>query len=156
MQTRRHERNPLRAAIGRRRIEPSDDPLRARKLQCDGNEAFDHDHEPISNQLRRRELQKKAMHAVDVTRGLKTRSAARVCGVRRGRARPPGKTFSRAYFRSCLVMRNRAFFVALCAFVTFAFAGCGEPVRSIVLWHAYRGGEEKAIDQIAAQYENEN
>ena len=54
------------------------------------------------------------------------------------------------------MMRNRAFFVAFCAFVAFVFSGCGEPVKSIVLWHAYRGGEEKAIDRIAAQYEEEN
>ncbi|MEO7114017.1 MAG: extracellular solute-binding protein, partial [Polyangiaceae bacterium] len=53
-------------------------------------------------------------------------------------------------------MRNRAFSIAVLAICAIVFSGCGDPVKSIVLWHAYRGGEEKAIDQIAAQYEEEN
>jgi arabinogalactan oligomer/maltooligosaccharide transport system permease protein len=52
-------------------------------------------------------------------------------------------------------MRN-SLFLGLLAICAIAFSGCGEPAKSIVLWHAYRGGEEKALDQIAAQYEDEN
>ncbi|MEO8797317.1 MAG: extracellular solute-binding protein, partial [Polyangiaceae bacterium] len=40
--------------------------------------------------------------------------------------------------------------MTICA---LAFAGCGEPAQSIVLWHAYRGGEERAIERLAADYE---
>lgn len=42
------------------------------------------------------------------------------------------------------------------AIFAIAFSGCGEPATSIVLWHAYRGGEEKAIAQIVAAYDDEN
>ncbi len=50
-------------------------------------------------------------------------------------------------------MRNRAFLSLLLTICALAFAGCGEPAQSIVLWHAYRGGEERAIERLAADYE---
>ena len=34
--------------------------------------------------------------------------------------------------------------------------GCGEPARGIVVWHPYRGGEQKALEQIAAAFEEEH
>lgn len=36
-----------------------------------------------------------------------------------------------------------------------ALPGCGEPPRGIVVWHPYRGGEQKALETIAAKYESE-
>ncbi|HSO32545.1 MAG TPA: extracellular solute-binding protein [Labilithrix sp.] len=51
-------------------------------------------------------------------------------------------------------MRAFAVLVALVlAFVTLP--GCGEPPRGVVVWHPYRGGEQKALEQIAARFEAE-
>ncbi|MBS2019578.1 MAG: extracellular solute-binding protein [Deltaproteobacteria bacterium] len=36
-----------------------------------------------------------------------------------------------------------------------AFPGCAEPPRGIVVWHPYRGGEQKALESFAAKYERE-
>lgn len=36
-----------------------------------------------------------------------------------------------------------------------ACPGCGEPPRGIVVWHPYRGGEQKALETFAAKYERE-
>jgi arabinogalactan oligomer/maltooligosaccharide transport system permease protein len=58
--------------------------------------------------------------------------------------------------RHALPKVAQAFFAVVFAICAIAFSGCGEPVKSVVLWHAYRGGEEKAIEKIAAQYEEEN
>ena len=51
-------------------------------------------------------------------------------------------------------MRNRAFFSLFLLIVgALVLPACGEGTPSIVLWHAYRGGEEKALDRLAADYE---
>ena len=33
--------------------------------------------------------------------------------------------------------------------------GCGEPPRGVVVWHPYRGGEQKALEKIVARFEAE-
>ena len=53
-------------------------------------------------------------------------------------------------------MRNRAVFLLFCAICAIAFPGCGEPAKSIVLWHAYRGREESAIEMLARRYEEKH
>ncbi|MGH7280424.1 MAG: extracellular solute-binding protein [Polyangiaceae bacterium] len=53
-------------------------------------------------------------------------------------------------------MRNRAIFLLFCAICSIALPGCGEPAKNIVLWHAYRGREESAIELLARRYEEEH
>ena len=36
-----------------------------------------------------------------------------------------------------------------------ALPGCGEPPRGVVVWHPYRGGEQRALEQIAARFQAE-
>lgn len=53
-------------------------------------------------------------------------------------------------------MRNRAFFTLFLAIFGIVFAGCDEPPPSIVLWHAYRGTEEAALEEVAERYQEEH
>ncbi len=48
-------------------------------------------------------------------------------------------------------------FAALLAFVfgLVAMPGCAEPPRGVVVWHPYRGGEQRAIEEIAARFSAE-
>ena len=46
-----------------------------------------------------------------------------------------------------------AFLALVLAFV--ALPGCQEPPRGVVVWHPYRGGEQKALEKIAARFEAE-
>lgn len=54
-------------------------------------------------------------------------------------------------------MNTRSFFVALVALVAalIVLPGCGEPPRGIVVWHPYRGGEQAALEAVAARWETE-
>ncbi len=51
-------------------------------------------------------------------------------------------------------MRALAALVALLLAI-LTLPGCGEPPRGVVVWHAYRGGEQKALEQLAARFEAE-
>lgn len=48
-------------------------------------------------------------------------------------------------------------FVVLVALIAalVALPGCAEPPRGVVVWHPYRGGEQKALEAIAARFESE-
>ena len=49
---------------------------------------------------------------------------------------------------------KRSLVVLLAVVVCLAIVpGCGEPTPSVVLWHAYRGAEEKALVQLARDYQ---
>jgi arabinogalactan oligomer / maltooligosaccharide transport system permease protein len=51
---------------------------------------------------------------------------------------------------------RRLAFVLLALLVALVVAGCGEPPKTgIVVWHPYRGDEQKALDSIAARFESE-
>jgi arabinogalactan oligomer / maltooligosaccharide transport system permease protein len=51
---------------------------------------------------------------------------------------------------------RRAFVLLVAIVMAFvALPGCGEPPRGVVVWHPYRGGEQKALEQIAARFEAE-
>ncbi|MDB4945992.1 MAG: sugar transporter permease [Labilithrix sp.] len=47
-----------------------------------------------------------------------------------------------------------ALFALVLAVVTLM--GCGEPARGIIVWHPYRGGEQKALEVIAARFQAEH
>ena len=44
---------------------------------------------------------------------------------------------------------------ALCTLLVALLPGCAEPPRGIVVWHAYRGGEQSALEAIAKRFEAE-
>jgi arabinogalactan oligomer/maltooligosaccharide transport system permease protein len=46
--------------------------------------------------------------------------------------------------------------VMLAAVLPGSVVACGEPGEHIVLWHAYRGEEEKALTELAARYEHDH
>lgn len=46
--------------------------------------------------------------------------------------------------------------IVLIALLCCTLFGCEEPPRGIVVWHPYRGGEQKAIERIAAEFEKEH
>src|SRR3954464_383507 len=46
--------------------------------------------------------------------------------------------------------------VVLLAALLAVLPGCAEPARGVVVWHAYRGGEQKAIETIAKRFEREH
>ena len=51
---------------------------------------------------------------------------------------------------------RRAFVLLVAMVMAFvALPGCGEPPRGVVVWHPYRGGEQKALEQIVARFEAE-
>jgi arabinogalactan oligomer/maltooligosaccharide transport system permease protein len=49
----------------------------------------------------------------------------------------------------------RAAVVVLLAALLAILPGCAEPARGVVVWHAYRGGEQKALETIAKRFESE-
>ena len=51
---------------------------------------------------------------------------------------------------------RRAFALLVAIVMAFvALPGCGEPPRGVVVWHPYRGGEQKALERIATRFEVE-
>ena len=46
-------------------------------------------------------------------------------------------------------------FLALLVALIVLLPGCSEPPRGVVVWHSYRGGEEKALQKVAADFEKE-
>ena len=51
---------------------------------------------------------------------------------------------------------RRAFAVLVAIVVALAsLPGCGEPPRGVIVWHPYRGGEQKALEKIVARFEAE-
>ena len=51
---------------------------------------------------------------------------------------------------------RRAFVVLVAIVVALAsLPGCGEPPRGVVVWHPYRGGEQKALETIVARFEEQ-
>ena len=39
--------------------------------------------------------------------------------------------------------------------LTVAVFGCAEPPRGVVVWHSYRGDEQRALEVVAARFEKE-
>ncbi len=53
--------------------------------------------------------------------------------------------------------RAVALFIALIVALVFvpALSGCSEPPRGVIVWHPYRGAEQKALEKIAERFEAE-
>jgi arabinogalactan oligomer/maltooligosaccharide transport system permease protein len=53
-------------------------------------------------------------------------------------------------------VRRALILLALLVLALVAAPGCGEPPRGVVVWHPYRGGEQKALESIALRFEKEH
>jgi arabinogalactan oligomer/maltooligosaccharide transport system permease protein len=53
-------------------------------------------------------------------------------------------------------MRGAALLLLALVVALVALPGCGEPPRGVVVWHPYRGAEQKALEKIAARFEGEH
>src|SRR6476659_2034446 len=49
----------------------------------------------------------------------------------------------------------RAVVMLVAVIASLVLPGCSEPPRGVIVWHAYRGGEEAALKKVLARYESE-